>query len=164
MTSAQCQLADWKVHKKGCKIQQVLNQVDEKYNLTPLRPAVGRCTGCNLKFNDEDQFCEDACEECGYQVCESCCVDTSGGELSAYRLPVRYEHSEGTCYCPNKNFGNLYCDMPPRWYHSNGRGVSYNGDRHPEPGDEYPAEAYETVPRQCGNCDRSAHMLKKEFY
>lgn len=48
-------------------------------NLEPPRPLEGRCTGCNLKFDDEDDLCEDACEECGYQVCDSCSVDTSNG-------------------------------------------------------------------------------------
>lgn len=76
---AECQLADWKVNKKGCKIQQVLNEVNNKYNLKPLRPPVGRCTGCSVKFDDENYPCEDVCEDCGYQVCESCCVHSSRG-------------------------------------------------------------------------------------
>lgn len=80
---AQCQLDDWKTHKKGCKIQQALNEINDKMNLEPLRPPVGRCTGCNVKFDDEDYLLEDACDDCGYQTCESCCVHSSKGAFVA---------------------------------------------------------------------------------
>ncbi|KAI0337029.1 hypothetical protein BDW22DRAFT_1340613 [Trametopsis cervina] len=145
--TAKCQLEGWKTHKKACKIEQILKEVNEKFDLAPLRPTVGRCTGCNLKFDEDEYYCEDACEECGYQVCESCAADTSSG----------------TCHCAEKNFGNLYCAMAPRWYHTDGKGKPYKGDRHPEPDDEYPSNAFEGEARKCNNCGDVAQMLKKEF-
>jgi hypothetical protein len=51
--------------------------------------------------------------------------------------------------------------MSPRWYHSNGRGAGYTGDRHPEPDDEHAPEEYESQPRKCGNCGELALMLKR---
>ncbi|KAL4249339.1 MYND-type zinc finger protein samB [Abortiporus biennis] len=117
--SAECQSEDWKNHKKPCKIQQMLNVVNEAEAAKPQpRPPKGRCTGCNVRFNG-DYPCADECPECGYQACESCDV----------------HHSKGTCYCQNHNFGRNYCEMEPRWYHRSGRtGKSYSGDRHPDEG------------------------------
>ncbi|KAI0090995.1 hypothetical protein BDY19DRAFT_984056 [Irpex rosettiformis] len=148
--SAECQLEDWKTHKKGCKMNQLLKKINQEYHerQRSSKPDPDRCTGCNLKFPDEEEeenCCADECAECGYLVCEDCSVDTS----------------RGTCYCEKKNFSNLYCKMSPRWYHSNGRGVSYKGDRHPEQGGEHPPEAFEVEPRPCGNCGEAAFMLKK---
>lgn len=85
---AECQLADWKIHKKGCKMNQLLEKINkEMREKPPARPVDGRCTGCNLKFDDEDEdedegegnYCVDECAECGYQVCDDCSVDTSHG-------------------------------------------------------------------------------------
>lgn len=69
----------------------------------------------------------------------------------------------GTCYCPNANFGRPYCGWNPRWYHTNGRGVMYKGDRHPEIGHEFEDECFEPEPRKCGNCGEVTRLLKKEF-
>lgn len=66
----------------------------------------------------------------------------------------------GTCYCEKKNFGNWYCEMSPRWYHGNGRGASYKGDRHPQHDDEHSPEDYEDQPRKCNNCGEVALMFK----
>lgn len=60
-------------------MQQMCNEINKKMDLEPpKRPPVGRCTGCNVKFG-EDYYCDDACETCGYQACESCVSDTSNG-------------------------------------------------------------------------------------
>jgi rRNA maturation endonuclease Nob1 len=69
-------------------MNQLLNEINKKYDLKPLRPVVGRCTGCNLKFDGEDYYCEDACDECGYQTCENCSADTSRGMCSSGSLRV----------------------------------------------------------------------------
>ncbi|EMD39661.1 hypothetical protein CERSUDRAFT_150285 [Gelatoporia subvermispora B] len=148
--SANCQQLDWRrSHKRGCKIQQQLNQINAEMAAKPSeRPPVGKCTGCNVKFSEKREvYCDSECETCGYQACESCAVD----------------HTEGTCYCPNSNFGNSYCEMEPRWYHTNGRGVSYKGDRHPEGYGEYEDETYEPEPRACNNCGKVTKVLKKEY-
>lgn len=109
----------------------------------------------------------DVCWQIGLCVdqCESCSVDQSNGTCTFCVETLRkcLRGMQGTCYCSNKNFGNLYCQMSPRWYHSNGRGVSYKGDRHPEPKDEFPLEAFEAEPRKCGNCGEIALMLKKDY-
>lgn len=54
--------------------------------------------------------------------------------------------------------------MEPHWYHTNGQGISYKGERHPEQGYEYPVEEFETTPRKCGNCGEMVQMLMKEYY
>ena len=69
----------------------------------------------------------------------------------------------GTCYCPNANFGRNYCEMEPRWYHTDGNGRAYKGDRHPEEAFDFPEDAFEPEPRACGNCGQVAKMLKKEY-
>ncbi|KAI9069338.1 hypothetical protein FKP32DRAFT_1641079 [Trametes sanguinea] len=147
--SQACQKADWKTHKKGCEMQQIINQFEEAQASAPrARPNSKRCTGCNTKFS-EDYPCEDECPDCGYVVCESCACD----------------QSNGTCLCANGNFGRKYCDMEPRWYHTDGNGKPYKGDRHPEtyPGEEYPDEFYEPEPRACNNCGEVTRVLKKEY-
>ena len=60
-------------------MNQYLADFSKKLSLsTPERPPVGRCTGCNLKFGGED-YCDDTCEMCGYQVCKVCAVDKIDG-------------------------------------------------------------------------------------
>ncbi|KAJ3536151.1 hypothetical protein NM688_g6875 [Phlebia brevispora] len=146
--SPECQLSDWKAHKKTCKMHQYVNEFNKKLDLDPPeRPPAGRCTGCDLKFDGEHRP-DDACAKCGYQVCEHCAVDKSNG----------------TCYCPTENFGTPYCNWNPRWWHNNGRGKPYRGPRHPTIDDEYPEEAYETIPRECTNCGKVKRLLKPEYW
>ncbi|TFK93301.1 hypothetical protein K466DRAFT_538285 [Polyporus arcularius HHB13444] len=143
--SAECQKYDWKTHKKGCKMQQILNKFNDEHNAKPRgRPPTSCCTGCNVKFSEDDP-CEDECPTCGYVACESCIADTSNG----------------TCYCAGSNFGRNYCEMEPRWYHMDGNGKSYNGDRHPL--DDYPEEVYESDPRACNNCGKVTKLFKKDY-
>ncbi|KAI1786878.1 hypothetical protein LXA43DRAFT_1032006 [Ganoderma leucocontextum] len=144
--SEECQRTDWKTHKKGCKIQQMLNTINEEHAAKPrARPPKNRCTGCNVRFS-EDYPCDGECETCGYLACESCICD----------------YSNGTCYCPNSNFGNSYCEMEPKWYHTDGNGRAYKGDRHPEGYGEYPDDVYEPEARACNNCGKVTKMFKKE--
>ena len=77
--SEKCQKADWKLHKKTCEMQQVLNRYNDQPRTQP-RPDPKRCTGCSVKFN-RDYPCEDECESCGYVACESCACDHSNGEF-----------------------------------------------------------------------------------
>ncbi|KAI0630005.1 hypothetical protein C8Q77DRAFT_1139879 [Trametes polyzona] len=147
--SEACQKANWKTHKKGCKMQQMLNAINEEHAAAPRpRPDRKRCTGCNVKFTS-DYPCEDECPDCGYLACESCVC----------------HHSKGTCYCPNSNFGRKYCSMEPRWYHTDGSGRSYKGDRHPEayPDEPYPEEYYEDETRACDNCGEVTKVFKKQY-
>ncbi|KAI0373791.1 hypothetical protein BV20DRAFT_1096989 [Pilatotrama ljubarskyi] len=147
--SETCQTADWKKHKKGCEIQKMLNVINDQHAAAPrARPESKRCTGCNVKFT-RDYPCEGECPDCGYVACESCVCDSNNG----------------TCYCSGSNFGNKYCEMEPRWYHGNGRGKSYNGDRHPEvyPGEEYGEEVYEPEPRARNNCGVVTKVFRKEY-
>ena len=61
-------------------MQQVLNKFEEEEKAIPKpRPSSKRCTGCNVRFN-EDYPCEDECEACGYVACESCISHHSNGE------------------------------------------------------------------------------------
>lgn len=54
--------------------------------------------------------------------------------------------------------------MEPRWYHTNGRGREYAGDRHPETqGQPYPGDMYERERRACDNCGLVTKMFKKEY-
>ena len=54
--------------------------------------------------------------------------------------------------------------MEPRWYHTNGRGRPYSGDRHPEAfGGVYAANIYEQTPRACDNCGAVTKVFKKEY-
>ncbi|EIW52396.1 uncharacterized protein TRAVEDRAFT_75375 [Trametes versicolor FP-101664 SS1] len=147
--SEACQKANWKTHKKGCEIQQMLNRMNEEHAAAPrARPNPKRCTGCNVRFT-EDYPCDGECPDCGYVACESCICD----------------NNNGTCYCPNSNFGNKYCQMEPRYYHTDGNGRGYGGDRHPElfPDEAYPEDFYEPEPRACNNCGEVAKLLKKEY-
>ncbi len=85
MYRSECQQADWKIHKKSCEFQQVVYEANKKLALQPpTRPKPGRCTGCNLKFDGEDYYCEDACDECGYQACEICISHKSNGQFLQY--------------------------------------------------------------------------------
>ncbi|KAF8576570.1 hypothetical protein K439DRAFT_1538752 [Ramaria rubella] len=141
--SAKCQKADWKIHKKGCEMQQFLKTLIDKVDEEPPEPpANSSCTGCNVEFDGEDYECDQESPDCGYQTCESC-----------------------TCYCPKSNFGNPYCDREPRDYHGNGRnGKTYKGDRHPEAYDApYPDSCYEAEPRACNNCGVVTRVFKKEY-
>ena len=70
----------------------------------------------------------------------------------------------GTCYCAGSNFGRNYCEMEPRWYHTDGNGRPYSGDRHPDPWDEpYRDEIYEPEPRACNNCGKVTRIFKEEY-
>ncbi|TFK49587.1 hypothetical protein OE88DRAFT_1662109 [Heliocybe sulcata] len=148
--SPSCQQEDWRAHKKGCKIQQMLNVINEKDDKkeAQTRPVEGRCTGCNVKFGEEEE-CDQVCEDCGYRTCMDCSCSSR----------------RGTCYCPNSNFGDYYCVRDPKWYHGNGRnGSMYTGDMHPEPDRRsyrYPDEDWEPEPRKCSNCGEVRRMLKK---
>ena len=83
--------------------------------------------------------------------------------LSSAGLDVISVHI-GTCYCPNANFGKSYCRMEPRWYHNNGRGRAYAGDRHPDAmGRPYPDEMYDPTPRACDCCGTVTKVFKKEY-
>ncbi|KAK0454125.1 uncharacterized protein EV420DRAFT_1273366, partial [Desarmillaria tabescens] len=156
--SEKCQKAEWRIHKKGCAMNKMLREMQEKAEeeeaKKPLkRPPTNRCTGCNHKFedgNDEDWDEEDRdeCPDCEYIACESCISDTS----------------IGSCYCQNSNFGVPYCVMSPRWYHMSSapRGKVYRGDRYPPAEDEDP-NVYEDKPRKCGNCGEIGLCFKKEF-
>ncbi|KAI0671123.1 hypothetical protein C8Q78DRAFT_973674 [Trametes maxima] len=147
--SEACQKADWKTHKKGCEMQQLINNFEEAQAARPAPPPnKKRCTGCNVKFS-RDYPCEDECPDCGYVVCESCVSDTSNG----------------TCRCASSNFGRNYCWMEPRWYHTDGNGKPYEGDRHPAAYDDeqYPEEVYEPEPRACTNCGEVTKVFKKEY-
>ncbi|KAI8986270.1 hypothetical protein BD414DRAFT_488178 [Trametes punicea] len=145
--SRRCQGADWRVHRQSCKIHQKLNEMNTRIAMTPpKRPPLGQCTGCNAKVSESRRLA--MCKDCGYQACGSC----------------ESHHSRGTCYCPNSNFGKKYCQMEPRWYHTNGRGRGYTGDRHPETqGQPYPNEMYEPAKRACDNCGLVTKVFKKEY-
>ncbi|KAI0770585.1 hypothetical protein C8Q74DRAFT_1202298 [Fomes fomentarius] len=144
-----CQLANWKAHKKGCKIQQKLNKVNAEHDSKPRsRPSSGICTGCNVKFR-EDYPCEGLCSKCGYAACESC---------------VCHDSRVGTCFCAGSNFDRKYCEMEPQWYHTDGNGRAYTGDRHPDPFDgPYRDEVYEPEPRACNNCGKVTKVFKAEY-
>ncbi|EPQ52660.1 hypothetical protein GLOTRDRAFT_131898 [Gloeophyllum trabeum ATCC 11539] len=130
----------------------MLNKINDEHDKREAqkRPAPGRCTGCNVKFN-RDYPCDQECPDCGYMTCESCSCS----------------NNRGTCYCPSSNFGDYYCVRDPKWYHGNGRtGAMYAGDMHPEPDRryyDYPEEVWETEPRKCATCGEMKRMLKKEF-
>ncbi|KAH9932706.1 uncharacterized protein BXZ73DRAFT_46757 [Epithele typhae] len=142
--STRCRDANWRTHQRSCGIQQKLNEMTTRIALTPpKRPPVGQCTGCGVKVR-----CLAMCKDCGYQACDSC----------------ESHHSRGTCYCPNSNFGKKYCLMEPRWYHTNGRGRDYTGDRHPEThGQPYVNKVYELHERACDNCGTVARLFTKEY-
>ena len=54
--------------------------------------------------------------------------------------------------------------MEPRWYHSNGRGRGYTGDRHPEThGTAYATAVYEPALRACDNCGTVTRVFTKEY-
>lgn len=173
--SAECQKADWKTHKKGCKLQQTLNKFNDERNAKPrARPRMSHCTGCNVKFS-EDYPCDDECPTCGYVACESCICHHSRGKFCwqcGHRFTVSHMHTSdsdgvpsGTCYCAGSNFGRKYCEMEPRWYHMDGDGKAYDGDRHPYsfPDEPYREEVYEPDPRACNNCGKVTQVFKKEY-
>ncbi|KAJ7334120.1 hypothetical protein DFH08DRAFT_750223 [Mycena albidolilacea] len=130
----------------GCEMNRILREHQEKEEVKPVeRPRTTHCTGCNTKYS-QDYEAEEECPDCGYSACESCVSDTSSG----------------SCYCQNSNFGRLYCEMNPRWYHMSSRtGRSYKGDRHPEEDEE--EDAFEKKARQCGNCKETRLCLRKEY-
>lgn len=88
-----CQKANWKIHKKGCEIQQMLNRMNDEHNAAPrARPNPKRCTGCNVRFT-EDYPCDGECPDCGYVACESCICDNSNGAGSPQRRASGLESS-----------------------------------------------------------------------
>ncbi|KAM5540863.1 hypothetical protein V8D89_005507 [Ganoderma adspersum] len=145
--STACQKSNWRNHQRECGIHQKLNEINTRIAMTPpKRPPVGQCTGCNAKVGEGRRLA--MCKECGYQTCGSC----------------ESHHSRGTCYCPNSNFGKSYCRMEPRWYHTNGRGRAYAGDRHPDSlGRPYPDEMYDPTPRACDCCGTVTKVFKKDY-
>ncbi|KAJ7612711.1 hypothetical protein FB45DRAFT_939597 [Roridomyces roridus] len=140
---AECQKKDRKTHKKTC--------------LPPLpRPPTTHCTGCQVRFspsNDREQ--QEAyliCPDCGYAPCSRCAC----------------HNRRGTCYCQDSNLGYKYCDSVPEWYHFSQRtGCPYTGDSHPSRGEakmhQVPESAWETEPRQCGNCGEVKLCLNPAF-
>ncbi|KAF7968464.1 hypothetical protein HWV62_30513 [Athelia sp. TMB] len=152
------------MHKETCFSEKRINAMLDKINAEeaakpPPKPKADQCTGCGVKFpqrdeDDEDEDMEedgeealaDACDDCGYMVCEGCVSDTNNG----------------SCHCLNSNFGNSYCGVSPRWYHG-GRGKSYRGDRHPEGEREEDPSKFEATPRACGNCGEVDYCMKKVY-
>ena len=119
--SAECQKTDWKTHKKGSKLQQMLNKFNDEHNAkSRARPRTSHCTGCNVKFS-EDYPCDDECPTCGYVACESCICHHSRGRFCwqcGHRLTVSHVHTSdsgglpsGTCHCAGSNFGRNYCEI-----------------------------------------------------
>ena len=71
----------------------------------------------------------------------------------------------GTFSAAMAQFGSItrhYVSQAPAWYHM-GRGKAYVGDRHPEEYIDQNLDAFETVPRQCGNCGEVKRCLKEEW-
>ncbi|KAJ7091340.1 hypothetical protein B0H15DRAFT_778494 [Mycena belliarum] len=146
-----CQKKAWPTHKRECEMNRILREYQEKEEAKPIpRPPPTRCTGCNVKYDEEEYIAEDVCDDCGYTACESCVS----------------HHSRGSCYCQNSNFGRPYCIMEPRWYHmSSSTGRSYKGDRHPDDPwfVEENAELFEDEARKCGNCGETKLCLREEY-
>ena len=53
--------------------------------------------------------------------------------------------------------------MEPKWYHTDGHGRGYKGDRHPEGYGEYPDDVYEPDARACNSCGKVTKVFKKEY-
>ncbi|KAF8911026.1 hypothetical protein CPB84DRAFT_1763158 [Gymnopilus junonius] len=157
--SAACQIAMWSAHKKECKINRMLydmeqKRAEEEKNKPLKKPRKTHCTGCNGKFKEDWLEVDQECPDCAYLTCESCSCD----------------NSKGTCYCPNSNFGYRYCDREPQTYHFSRRnGRAYKGDYHPTKDAGYelnPSDlpkAFEKEPRKCNNCGEVAVCLKDEY-
>lgn len=153
---AACQKKAWATHKKGCKIEHMLYEMQQKQaaeeRSKPVkRPRTTHCTGCNVKFSEEYEVDGD-CPDCGYMACEGCSCS----------------NSRGSCYCENSNFGHPYCQSAPQHYHVSSRtGRGYRGDRHPNESWGVSAsthpEAFEAEPRVCNNCGKVERCLKKEY-
>ncbi|KAI0080951.1 hypothetical protein K474DRAFT_1657116 [Panus rudis PR-1116 ss-1] len=149
--SLACQKAAWKKHKGVCRVMQDMNIMMDagKPKVPPPNPGRpgNRCTGCKRGFNEEYK-CYRECPDCRYMACERCEV----------------RELEGSCYCPNSNFGHSYCLMEPMTYNTAGPGGKiYSGDRHPKYAKEYREDMYEPEPRACNNCGMVTKILKKEF-
>ncbi|OBZ71450.1 hypothetical protein A0H81_08513, partial [Grifola frondosa] len=190
-SSAECQQAAWKHHKIGCKIQQQLNVVNAEMAAKPrARPAKNRCTGCNERGRDFyscDECGYQACESCESDSSNGAhrmrfrpvipgredvahtslrpgtCYSRDGTTVTVQNMVLICAVSVCTCYCAGSNFGNKYCELEPKWYHGNGRGKSYNGDRHPEGYGDFPEEMYEAEERECNNCGKVTRVFKKEY-
>lgn len=94
-SSAECQMADWKTHKKYCKefgkqrvgfIQSKLDEItvmarrkEEEEKKAGKRPDRKVCTGCNVRFR-RDYPIDQECPDCGYVACESCSCHHSRGQ------------------------------------------------------------------------------------
>ncbi|KAI0080952.1 hypothetical protein K474DRAFT_1614400 [Panus rudis PR-1116 ss-1] len=151
--SEKCQRFDWVVrtHKKDCKAYQVKRKklLEDIANMPPPMDIIDedRCTGCRLEFTLE-RCLDDICPHCNYRCCKPC---------STHKV-------RGTCYCPNGNFGQMYCKWEPRRHHANGRtGEVYTGDRHPTNKGPYPKELYESTPQACNNCGQVTLLFKKKY-
>lgn len=148
-----CQKTAWSSHKKGCKINAMLNKLNAEYAARPVeRPPPTKCTGCGVRFRGEYYVDSGPCPDCGYVTCESCSC----------------HNSRGSCWCENSNFGHKYCAREPRSYHISSRtGRSYKGDYHPDKvvtdlsHDTMP-EAYEDAPRKCNNCGEEKWCLNPQ--
>lgn len=84
-TRPACQNADWKTHKKACQMQQkideIMNKAEAKSAAQPSKkPAKDRCTGCNVRFEEDEYECDQECPDCEYMTCESCSCHNSRGE------------------------------------------------------------------------------------
>lgn len=101
-----CQKANWKIHKKGCEIQQMLNRMNDEHAAAPRsRPNPKRCTGCNVRFT-EDYPCDGECPDCGYVACESCICDNNNGtvHLNAVRKALRAQFDDRDVLLPEFQF------------------------------------------------------------
>jgi hypothetical protein len=85
-SSADCQSADWKRHKRECKMNELLNQMNEEHaRRPPPKPDCTRSTGCHGEFNEEEgMHAEDECPDCGYLACESCVCHHSRGTFDRF--------------------------------------------------------------------------------
>lgn len=112
----ECQHASWATHKKECKINRMIYDMEQKKEKEaaqrPIqKPRTTHCTGCNVKYS-EDYESDQICPDCGYTTCESCSCHNSRGESTIfiyfyYRLLTS---PTGSCYCLNSNFGHSYCE------------------------------------------------------
>ncbi|CAA7271611.1 unnamed protein product [Cyclocybe aegerita] len=155
--SSACQKENWKHHKKECKLQRMVydmeqkREEEEKINPPP-KPRKTHCTGCNERFKEDWVEVDQECPDCGYITCESCSCS----------------NSRGSCYCQDSNFGYAYCSQEPRSYHRGKKG-GFMGDYHPAKEDGYDLnkddcpKMFEKEPRPCNRCGKVVQCLRKEY-
>ncbi|KAF8830032.1 uncharacterized protein C8R40DRAFT_1063898 [Lentinula edodes] len=145
--SDKCQKKDWRRHKKECAMQKIVQEMNDKLAKIPKsKPRTTHCTGCDLKFTEDDPV-DQECPDCGYLTCESCSC----------------HNSRGTCDCKGSNFGWRYCSRTPKHYHA------YSGDYHPDLDEvlddgqlkeDMLREFFEAEARACNNCGEVRRCLK----